>query len=65
MSEENTENTTKSDINFPPTFVDHYVLPDINVNGYCLINDIYISKKVINISYTLDPWLRNLKTDFK
>ena len=49
MSKENIENITKSDSNFAPTFVDHHVLPDINVNGHCLINNIYIPKKVINI----------------
>ena len=49
MSKENIENITKSDSNFAPTFVDHDVLPDINVNGHCLINNIYIPKKVINI----------------
>ena len=65
MSEENIENITKSDSNFASTFVDHRVLPDINFNGYCLIN-IYIHKKVINIyiSYTLNVWLRNLNTHF-
>ena len=66
MSEENIENLTKSDSNFAPTFVDHYVLPDINFNGHCLINNIYILEKVINIciSYTINLWLRNLNTDF-
>ena len=49
MSEENIENITRSDSNFAPTFVDHHVLPDINFNGNCLINNIYIPKKVINI----------------
>ena len=49
MSKENIENITKSDSNFAPTFVDHHVLPDINFNGHCLINNIYIPKKVINI----------------
>ena len=39
MSEENTENKTKSDSIFAPTFVDHHVLPDINFNGHCLINN--------------------------
>ena len=58
MSEENIENITKSDINYAPTFVDHHLLPDINFNGHCLINNIYILKEVINIyiSYTLNPW---------
>ena len=67
MSEKNIEKITKSDSNFPPAFVGHHVLPDINVNRHCLINnDIFIPKKVINlyISYILNPWLRNLNTDF-
>ena len=64
MSEENIENITKSGGNFAPTFVYHHVLPGINFNGRCLINNIYIPKKVINtyISYTLNPWLRSLNT---
>ena len=64
MSEENIENVTKPDSNFAPTFVDHHVLPDINFNGHCLINNIYIPKNVIHIysSYTLNPWLRNSST---
>ena len=67
MSEENIENITKSDSNFAPTFVDHLVLPDRNFNGHCLVNNnISIPKKVINlyISYKVNPWLRNLDTDF-
>ena len=39
----------------------------MNVNGHCLINNnIAIPKKTINlyISYILNPWLRNLNTDF-
>ena len=66
MSEENIENISKSDRNFAPTFLDHHLLPDINFNGHCLINNIHILKKVINIYifYTLNPWLRNLNTDF-
>ena len=36
---ENTENITKSDGNFAPLFVDHYLFPDINFNGHCLINN--------------------------
>ena len=50
MYEENIENTTKVDSNFAPTFVHHHVLPDINSNGHCLINNnIFIPKKVINL----------------
>ena len=67
MSEENIENITKSDSNFAPTFVDHDVLPDINFNEHCLINNtIFIPKKIINpyISYILSLWLSNLNTNF-
>ena len=66
ISEENIENITKSDGNFAQTFVDHLALTDISFNENCLINNIYIPKKVINIytSYTVTPWLRNLNTDF-
>ena len=39
MSEENIENITKSDNNFAPTFVDHHLLPDISLNGHCLIDN--------------------------
>ena len=62
----NSDNLIKSNSNFAPIFVDQHVLPDIGFNGHCLINNIYIPKKVINIyiSYTLNPWLRNLITDF-
>ena len=35
ISEESFENITKSDSNFAPTFVDHHILPGINVNGHC------------------------------
>ena len=67
MSEENIENITKSNSNFAPNFVDHHLLPDMNFNGHCLINNIFISKKVINpySSYTLGPQLGNSNTDFK
>ena len=66
ISEENIENITKSDSNFAPTFVGHHLLPDITFNGHCLIKNISIAKKVINLntSYTLNPGLRNLSIDF-
>ena len=67
MSEESIKNITKSDSNFAPTFVDHYLVQDMNFNGQCLIkNNISIPKKVINlyISYTLGQQLRNLNTGF-
>ena len=45
MSEENIENIAKWD----SKFVAH-LLPDINYNGHCLIeNNLSIAKKVINI----------------
>ena len=67
MSEENIEKITKSHCNFAPTFVYYQILPDISFNGHCLIkNNISILKKVINlyISYTLNPQLVNLNTNF-
>ena len=39
MSEQNIENITKLGSNFSTFFVDHYALPDIYLNGYCLINN--------------------------
>ena len=72
MSKENIENITKSNSSFAPTFVDYHVLPDINFNGHCLMNNIHIPKKsyICDIIYiylsllkitkkTLDP-TRNL-----
>ena len=67
MSEENVETIIKSDSNYAPPFVGHHLLPHINFNRHCLIkNNISIPKKAINlfISYTLNPQLRNLNTDF-
>ena len=67
MSEESIENITKSDSNFAPTFVDHYLLPDMNFNGHCLIkSNISIPKKVINlyISDRLRLQLRYLSKGF-
>ena len=43
--QENIENITKSDSNFAPTFVDHYLLPEMNFNGHCLIKVIFLSLK--------------------
>ena len=40
MSEESIENITKSVTNFAPTFVDHYLLPDMNFN-------VHFFKKII------------------
>ena len=61
MSGESLENITKSDGSFPPTFVDNHLLPDMNFNGECLIKNISIAEKVINlrISYILRSQLRD------
>ena len=61
MTDENLKNITNSDSNFAPTFINHHVSPDVNFNGYCLMHNIYIPRKVINIYifYTLNPWLKN------
>ena len=49
MAEKNIENTTKSDINLALNSFDHHLFADINFKRHCLINNIYILKKVINI----------------
>ena len=55
------ENIVDSDTNFPRTFVDHHLLPDMDFNEHRLIkNNISIPKKVIN----LDAQLKILNTDF-
>ena len=41
MSEENIENITKTDSNFAPTFVYHYLLPDVNFNEHCFKKNFY------------------------
>ena len=46
ISEENIENITKSDSKFTPTFVDHYLLPEIFFNEDCVVEiNTYIPKK--------------------
>ena len=42
------ENIATLDSKYAPIFVNHHVLPDINLNGHCLINNTYIPKKVVN-----------------
>ena len=39
MSGKNIKNITKSDSHFAAIAVNHDVLPDINFNGHCLINN--------------------------
>ena len=49
MSEQSIENITKSDSIFAPTFVDHHLLSDKTFSEHCLMNNISIPKKVINV----------------
>ena len=61
------ENVTKSDSNFAPTFVCHHLLPNINFDRHCLINNnISIPYKLINlcISYIRNQWPGDLNIDF-
>ena len=44
MSEGNIENVIKSYSNFATIFVDHHLLPEINFDWHCLINNINILK---------------------
>ena len=63
ISEETIEIITKSNSLFVPIFVNHYILPDVSFNGYCLINkNISVLKNVTSlyISYKINPWLRDL-----
>ena len=56
MSEESIENITATDPKFAPTCINSDPSPDTKFNGHCLIKNIFLPKKVINlyISYTLD-----------
>ena len=65
MSEENIENIIKSDNNFATSFVDDHVLPDINFNGHCLINNnnISILKKSNKSIYLL--YIKSVVEKFK
>ena len=68
MSEKVIENVTASDKHFAPkTFIDTRPLPDVKFNGYCIIDKLLDSRKAINlyISYILDPWSRDLNTNFR
>ena len=65
MLEKSIENITKSESNFAATFVDHYLLPDMNFNGHCLIkNNISTPKKVIHLYNSDTLQLRNLNKGF-
>ena len=61
MSEESIENIIKSDSLFASTFFYHYILPDVNFNGHCsLNNNISVSKKSNKFIFFL-----NTKSMFK
>ena len=71
MSEKNTENKTKSDENFAPTFVDYHILPDIiNFNGHRLFlslkrKNLYISLYIcISIYLFHKSMVKNFKERF-
>ena len=57
--------TTKSDSSFAPTFVDYHLLPNINFNRHCLINNISVPKKNKSIYFLRTrSTIKNLNTDF-
>ena len=67
MPEECTEKITKSNNLFAPTFLNLYILPDVDFTGHCLINNnISVFKKVkhIYISEIIIQRSRYLNTDF-
>ena len=65
MSEENIENINKSDSNFAATPVNHHLLPDINFNGHCFINNnISIPKNVIYIYIYIYIYMYFLHTKY-
>ena len=66
MAEESIKHITISGRFFASTFLNHYISPDVNINGHCLKNKISIQRKLINlyISLILSPWLRDLSTNF-
>ena len=66
-SEESIENIAKSNNTFAPTLVNSNRLSHAKFARNSLINNnVSVFRKIINlyISYTLDPWSRDLDTDF-
>ena len=63
---ESIENITTSDNSFGPTLINYYPLPDIKIDGHCLINknNTPLSIIILYISYTLYRWARDLNTDY-
>ena len=44
MAEESIKHITISGRFFAPTFLNHYISPDVNINGHCLKNK-FLSKE--------------------
>ena len=63
---ESIENIATSDNSFGPTLINYYPLPDIKIDGHCLINknNTPLSIIILYISYTLYRWARDLNTDY-
>ena len=66
MSERNIENIAKADSNFAPTFVDRYLLSDINFNGHCLLsNNVIIPKNNESIHFLhIESMVKKIKHIF-
>ena len=66
ISEKSIKNTSESNNTFAPSLINSDPLPDVKLNGNCIINsNIFVFRKVINLhmSCTL-TWSRDLNTVF-
>ena len=64
---ESIKNPPGSDNTFPPSLIDNRPLPQAKFAGNCFrLNSNSVHQNVINscIYYILDPWSRDLNTDF-
>ena len=63
---ESIENITTSDNSFAPPLINYYPLPDIKIDGHCLINknNTPLSIIILYISYRLHQWTRDLNTNY-
>ena len=52
FSDESIENIPTSDTNFAESLINYYSLPDVKLNGLCLINDNDSSLGAVNLLYT-------------
>ena len=67
LSEESIEKITASGSNFASTLNNFYLLPHINFNGHCLVNnnnDPFLGAITLYICCTLDRWSSYSNTDF-